>query len=494
MAAARLVEEIGRRDPEGRRTALTVLGAEHVPAYNRVLLPALCAGTLREDDLALGPAGGPPPGADVRLGTEAVLIDRGRRVVTTHDGDQVAYDQAVLATGATAVRPGVTGLDGPGVTVLRTLGDARRLGVLARAARRRGLPIAVLGGGVLGLETARALAAGGLIVTVVHPAAHLMNRQLDTGAGRILADALRRTGVRLRLGSAVVRWDGAGPPHERRLHLADGTVHPCAGLVLATGSRPRTRLARECGLAADEYGVRVDDTLTTSDPAIRALGDCAHHPGAPGGLVQPAWDQAAVLAGLLTATDPGTRYRGTAAVTRLKATGIDLTCLGEARREPGDADDTAHEVIRLEDPARERYAKLVLRGDTVTGAIMLGVPDAAAGLVQLYTRGAPAPADRLALLLGRALPPEAAGGGPAALPDYAVVCRCNTVTKSALRGAWHAGAKSPAELIRATRATTGCGGCRADVEKTAAWLAETDPAPGVAVPDLDHEREGAVQP
>jgi assimilatory nitrate reductase electron transfer subunit len=108
---------------------------------------------------------------------------------------------------------------------------------------------------------------------------------------------------------------------------------------------------------------------------------------------------------------------------------------------------------------------------------MIGLPDAAAGITQLYDRGAPAPADRLALLLGRALPPESGGTGPGALPDHAIVCRCNMVTKAALRDAWYRGATCPKDLSAATRAATGCGTCGDELEKFAAWLSETSPSP-----------------
>ncbi|MGP3975136.1 FAD-dependent oxidoreductase [Streptomyces sp. 8N114] len=494
MVGARLQEETLRRDPRSRRVRMTVLGAEPVGGYNRVLLPGLLSGSLTEADLAPEAPGESP----LATGTTVTGIDRAARTVSTADGRQLPYDRLVLATGAATAVPPLPGLrddtdEGSGVlsrgvTALRTLADARRLRRLADRARAVGARIAVLGGGVLGLEAARALVARGVAVTVVHPAPHVMDRQLDAPAGRVLGRALRRTGIEQRLGVMAVRWEpGKG------LHLDDGSVLNAAGLLLCTGARPETGLAEQCGLDVGPAGIAVDDTLTTSDPDIYALGDCAD---AEPGLIQPGWEQAAVLADRLTGEDPYARYLGSPRVTRLKAAGIELACLGDpfvaddgfAGHAPagggpardgftgGDfADDGGPEVLRLEDPTRERYAKLVLHGDRVTGAILLGVPDAAAGLVQLYDKGAPAPSDRLALMLGRALPPETAGETGEALPDHAMVCRCNSVTKGALRSAWYDGARSARELADTTRATTGCGGCRGAVEKLAAWLAETDP-------------------
>jgi assimilatory nitrate reductase electron transfer subunit len=495
MVGARFAEEVRRDDPDGRRVRLTILAAEPRPAYNRVLLPNLLSGVMVEEDFIPNGRSLLPARTSLRTGVAAVRLDPDSHTVATSAGDDIRYDALVLATGA---RPQVPHLPGvlaeaassgttgstlrsdeklaPDITVLRSIADARRLCALAQSARRRHSRIAVLGGGVLGLEAARALAARGTAVTVVHRGAHLMDRQLDAPGGRVLAAALRRTGVEVLLGAQATRWEPG-----RGLRLADGALVRCGGLLVSTGTAPESALARDAGLKLTDAGaVAVDDTLATSDPDVYAIGDCAGHPGAAGGLVQPGWEQAAVLASRLTGASPAALYAGSTEVTRLKAAGIDLTCLGSPFPEPG---DSAYEVLRFEDPARERYAKLVLDGGRVAGAIVIGLPDAAAGLVRLYDRGAPAPADRLALLLGRALPPDGSGGpggsgasaGPAALPEHAVVCRCNTVTKAQLRSAWYGGATSRAALSTATRAATGCGGCGDDLDALASWLTRIDP-------------------
>ena len=463
MVGHRFCEEIRRRDPDGSRVALTVLAAESRPAYNRILLPNVLAGVMHSGELSLGETAG----VTVRVGTAAVALDLDGGTVLTSSGEVVAYDDLVLATGAVPRIPRIPGID-RSVLALRTVGDARRLSAIAADARRKHGRVVVLGGGVLGLEAARALAARGTAVTVVHPAAHPMERQVDPGGGRILAAAMRRTGVDVELGAAASWWEP-----RKGLWLADGRLVQATGMLLSTGAAPDAGLARDAGLRLTESGaVAVDDTLTTSDPRVHAIGDCVGHPGAAGGLVQPGWEQAAALASRLTGSDPRARYRGSTVVTRLKAAGIELTCLGE-----GLSEDPDYEILRFEDPARERYAKLVISEDRIVGAIMIGLPDAAAGVTQLYDRGFPAPADRLALLLGRALPPEAGASGPGALPDHAIVCRCNMVTKTALRDAWYRGATSAKELSAATRAATGCGTCGGDVAAFAAWLAETDPSP-----------------
>lgn len=468
MVGARFAEEVRRHDPEGHRVRLTVLSAEPRPAYNRVLLPNLLSGVMVEEDLIPNERLRLPRHTNLRTGVAATSVDLPSRRVRASSGDLIRYDALVVATGARASVPPLPGI-GRDSTVLRSIADARRLSVMAQAARRGGGRIAVLGGGVLGLEAARALAARGTAVVVVHRGGHLMDRQLDPPGGLVIAAAMRRAGVEVLTGARATRWESG-----RGLWLEDGTLIRCAGLLLSTGTAPQTSLAAGAGLKLTESGaIAVDDALATSDPNVYAIGDCAGHPGAAGGLVQPGWEQAAVLASRLTGAIPAARYLGSTAVTRLKAAGIDLTCLGSPFAEPGDPE---FEVLRLEDPARERYAKLVLDRDRIAGAIMIGLPDAAAGLVGLYDRGVPAPADRLALLLGRAVPPEGSGAhGPGALPEHAVVCRCNTVTKAALRNAWHRGATSRAALTTATRAATGCGGCRDDLDAFAAWLTQTDP-------------------
>src|SRR6185437_11837361 len=326
--------------------------------------------------------------------------DRARQGTQARDGsgtaaaaiERIGYDVLVLATGARPAIPPLPGLlDEPTsarlphsatVAALHSLADARHIAAFAQAARRTGGRVAVLGGGVLGLEAARALAARGTAVTVVHRGGHLMDRQLDASAGRVLADAMRRTGVEVSLGVGAAGWEPG-----RGLRLAGGELVKASSLVLCTGTVPFTELARDSGLRLTEAGaVAVDDTLATSAPGIYAIGDCAGHPGAAGGLVQPGWEQAAVLASRLTGAAPKARYRGSGAVTRLKAAGIELTAVGASLAEPGS--DTDVEVLRFEDPVRERYAKLVLSEDRVVGAVLIGLPDAAAGIVQLYDRDA----------------------------------------------------------------------------------------------------------
>jgi assimilatory nitrate reductase electron transfer subunit len=213
-----------------------------------------------------------------------------------------------------------------------------------------------------------------------------------------------------------------------------------------------------------DRGIVVDDRLRTSDPRVYAIGDCAQHDGIVAGLVAPAWDQARVVADLVTGTRPLARYTPPPVVTRLKANGIDLAAMGDATRNDG-------EVVTFADPARGTYAKLVVRQDRLAGAIMLGDNPTVGTVIQLFDRGGRV-ADPRGLLLGRpsAEPSAMSEASPALIPDAAVICHCNTVTKGALVRCWQTGARSTSDLVTATRAGTGCGTCADAVEGIAGWL------------------------
>ncbi|NRQ38593.1 NAD(P)/FAD-dependent oxidoreductase [Nonomuraea sp. NN258] len=457
LAGARLAERIRERDPGGERVSLTVVGAEPGPAYNRVLLSGVLAGTLTAADTRLHDRDwAARHHVTLRLGAPAVRLDLAARTIVLAGGATVGYDTLVLATGARPWLPPVEGLTGDrgepaaGVATLRDLDDCLRIERQAGP----GVPLAVLGGGVLGVETALGLAGRGARVTLVHPAGHLMERQLDPMAGATLAGLCRAAGVRTLTGQSAVRYyPGEG------VKLDDGSFVPAALTVVTAGTRPGVELAARAGLTTDA-GIVVDDRLRTTDPRVHAIGDCAQPGRPPAGLARPAWRQAEVLADLLTGADPAARYRPEPAVTRLRAGPVDLTAFGEIRLNPHDT-RAGVEVLAFADPARGVYAKLTLSGgDRVIGGVSLGLPDAAARLVELYDGDRPAPADRTALLLGRALPPPVA----AEPPETALVCRCNAVTRADLKRAAREDG-DPAERAAATRAGTGCGDCLPEVRR-----------------------------
>jgi assimilatory nitrate reductase electron transfer subunit len=378
MAGSRLVEGIRRRDPCGERVHVTVVGDEKHPPYNRTLLSTVVTG-LPSDAISL-------PGNDVVPRFGAVALDRSRRTVILKDRSTVDFDVAVLATGARAWLPPVDGLTEPGVTLYRTLDDCVRIRDMARSQA----PVAVLGGGLLGIEVACALAECGNQVTVVHPAGHLMERQLDAGAADVLTKVLARLGIEVVVGCPATRHEPG-----RGLELITGDHVRADHVVVTAGVRPETALARHAGLAVDR-GVLVDDTLRSTYPRVHAIGDCAQHPGAVSGHARPAWDQADVLADLLTETDSAARYHGTPTVARLNARAVDLVVLGTAAR----AAFATPDVLCLTEFSPHHYTKLVVRDDRIEGAIVLGAPEMAATVTRFYEQGLPVTADLRALLLG----------------------------------------------------------------------------------------------
>ncbi|MFF0723195.1 FAD-dependent oxidoreductase [Streptomyces sp. NPDC004134] len=430
----RVAERLRHHGHEG---PVTLLDAEPGPAYHRVLLPALLDGSLTAADLRLPDL----PDVTVRHGVSAAGIDRRLRQVRTTEHDRLPYDTLVLATGARPHLPPVPGLRHAsgwpidGVTGLRSRTDCARV---------RGDEIVVLGGGPLGVETAAALRRAGRRVTLVHPGPYPLDDRLDAEAGGLLTRHLTGLGVGLELGRVAA---GVQPG---KLSLDDEWLLAWDTLLCCTGVRPRTGLAEAAGLAV-RTGVLVDAAGRTSDPAIRAVGDCTE----PAGSLYDGWEQAEAVARSLTgASVPGGRT-ARRPVFRLRVPGLTLGVLGDGRGGAGD------EIVTYRDPARGRYARLALdTAGRLRAAVLTGLPQALATLTQLYTTDAPLPESRLALLLGRPAPRT---GPLPELPPEAVVCRCNNVTKGALAESWEAGARTAEALAEATRATTGCGSCEDDI-------------------------------
>ncbi len=465
MAGARFVQELRARDPEHE---ITVLSAESEVAYNRILLSSVLAGALTAAEVELVPSAWyAAEDVDLHAGVEVTRINRANRWAHTDDGETFEYDHLVLATGSRAWIPPVDGLLldsgrlADGVAVFRTLADCRKIIRRLEPARQPVRRAVVLGGGLLGLEAARGLAGRGVEVTVVHPVGRLMERQLDEAAGRVLARTIAALGMRVLLNRQAVTWHANGAPAERTLELDDGTCLPADLVIVACGVRANTDLAVSAGLEV-EHAIVVDDRLTSvTDSRIHAIGECSQYDDQVYGLVAPAWEQAAVLADILTGGDA--RYGGSRVVTRLKAAGVDLATLGDADLNGAAATDDTSEVISFADPARGTYQKIVIQDDRVTGAIMLGETDTVGTVIQLYDRDAVVPRDRRALIFPGVLDAGVVSN-VTDLPDDAVVCRCNSVSCGEVRAACADGARTAGEVAVATRATTGCGGCARDVD------------------------------
>ncbi|SDB80835.1 assimilatory nitrate reductase (NADH) beta subunit [Raineyella antarctica] len=496
--AWRLVDDL-LPEVEAGRLRITVLGDEPSPAYNRVLVGEVATGKHAPADLDLVDVDDwTARGVLLRLGTRAGWIDRAARLVHL-EGDQapVPYDLLVLAVGARANVPRLAGLNPdpeaighlpPGISVLRTLDEATRVHQVVADGGR----VVVLGGGVLGLEVAAAARDAGCAVTVVHNQPWLLTRSTDSAGGALLGGRCAGRGLVVEAGvrARAVRL-GEGRRF-RALVLEDGREVLGDVLVLSVGVSPRTRLARGAGLVVN-HGIVVNHELEADTEArVFAIGDCAEvwceEPGCgscrtrgrrpPSGLVGPGWDQARWLAARLRADlgeDPGPLEplaESRQDVVRLKAEGIEFVAGGDLAAEPWDGADDGRDSVVWADSARRAYLKVVVEDERVVGFCSIGLPRSGAELAALYGSGEPAPAD----LAGYLFPgtPECGPGGAAgaASAPEATLCRCAGVSVGAVREAIDAGADDVDRVRRATRAGSGCGGCRSGVEALLAAIAQ----------------------
>ena len=440
MVGHRLIEELvdaGALADELDGWSITVVGEEPQPAYDRVALSSAFSGA-GEDQLTLVADGFfETPGLRLLVNEIVTGVDRVRRIATTSTGQQLPYDHLVLATGSRPFVPPLPGRDLPGVFTYRTLADVEAITSWC-SGRRTGI---VLGGGLLGLEAANALRLLGLEVHVVEMAPRLMPVQLDDGGAAALRSRIEALGVHVHVGvtskEIVAGPDGA----VSALHLAGGEVLPADVVVISAGIRPRDDLARACGIEVHERGgILVDETCTTSDRRISAIGECAVAGGRVWGLVAPGYQMAATVADRLsggTAT-----FEGGDLSTKLKLLGIDVASVGESHG-PG---------ATLDDPGSATYKKVRIDGEgRLVGAVLVGDASSFGELVQLHRSGAVVE-DPMALLAGAAAP---AATGPSAL-----VCTCNGVTSGDLVTAIEAdNICDLATLKSCTKAGTGCGGC-----------------------------------
>ena len=485
MAGARLVEDVLARDESAYD--ITMFGDEPYGNYNRILLSGVLAGTHDAKDIFINPlAWYDQHRVRLHAGVRVARIDRDRRQVVGSNGCVEPYDQLVIATGSTPFVPPLEGLVTDtgqyrnGVFVFRTLDDCSAIRDYATGARRA----VVIGGGLLGLEAARGLLQLDVEVHVVHLMRHLMEIQLDDHSGAMLREAMDRLGVITHLArrtSAVL-----GDSRVTGLMFDDGTRLECDMVVISAGIRPNVALARDAGLAVDRGIVVGDDLRSVSDTAIFAIGECAQHRGQVYGLVAPLWEQAQVLADRLTGRNTHAAYTGSRVSTKLKVMGIDLATMGDKEAQPGD------EVVQYSEPSRGVYKKMLVRDGQLAGAILLGDPDSAPAIQQAFDRSLSLPENRAELLF----PMMRSEAAPSAadLPDDAQICNCNGVTKGRLRMAIAEGCRSLRTLCDATRAGTGCGSCKPQVEQVLGELAgdgvAEDPAahyyvPGVPLPKPD---------
>jgi nitrite reductase (NADH) large subunit len=356
MASLRFLERLTEGAPG--RYDVTVIGAEPVAAYNRVLLSSLLGGEVDEAGCAF-------KGLDwyerhgIRLITGAPVtgIDRENGLVVVGETHILPFDKLVLAVGSLPIRLPKPGMDLPGVLTFRDLADVAAI----RRAAVTDAKAVVIGGGLLGLEAAVGLARLGVDTTLLHVMDRLMERQLDHAAAGLVKRAIEARGIRVMLLADTAGVEGEG--RVQRLRLSDGTVLPADLVVMSVGVRPNVALAQDAGLEVGR-GIKVDDRMTSSDPRIFALGECAEHRGLVYGLVEPAYEQAETLSRHLIGETAA--YGGTALSTSLKVSGLPVFSAGEIEAPEG------AEAVVMSDPGVGIYRKLVIGGDRLLGAVFVG--------------------------------------------------------------------------------------------------------------------------
>ncbi|MBC7982658.1 MAG: nitrite reductase large subunit, partial [Candidatus Obscuribacterales bacterium] len=450
MVGQRLLEAVMAADPE--RYDIAVLCEEPRPAYDRVQLSGFFSGKTA-DDLSLVPEGFfDHPNIKLYLNDRAVSIDRASKRVRTSIGQELTYDKLILATGSYPFVPPVPGKDRENCFVYRTIEDLEAI-TAAGAASKVGV---VIGGGLLGLEAAKALRDLGLVTHVVEFAPRLMAVQIDDGGGRVLRAKIEALGVKSHIGKNTVEIvDGQNAKH--KMKFADGTDLETDVIVFSAGIRPRDELAKQAGLTLGERGgIVIDNDCRTSDPDIFAIGECALWGGKLFGLVAPGYQMAQVVADrLLDKTD--SQFAGADMSTKLKLLGVDVASLGDAH-----AASPGARCYTFVDERKQVYKKLVVNQDysKLLGGVLIGDAEDYGTWLQMMLNGLALPANPEELIVpvleGGKKP---AGLGVAALPPTAQICSCNNVSKGAICTAIDAGCTTIGALKTGTKAATSCGGC-----------------------------------
>ena len=450
MVGHRLVERLSALGDSGD-FAVTVLGEEPRPAYDRVNLSKFFEGVdAGKLDLA-SPDRYEAAGIRLVLGDPVVAVERRAKQVRTRSGLELDYDKLVLATGSSPFVPPIEGRNAPGCFVYRTIDDLEAIGAAAASASVG----VVIGGGLLGLEAANALRNLGLETHVVEISPRLMSVQVDEVGGAILRRRIEALGVAVHVGvstKCILTGEGG---RVAGVQLADGGELRASMVVFSAGIRPRDEIARACGLAiGPRGGIEIDGRCRTSDPDILAIGECASWDGRTYGLVGPGYKMAEVAVAELTRADLG-QLGNFDMSTKLKLLGVDVASFGDAfGLEAG-----AH-TLSLVDNVAGVYRQLVVSADKqrLLGGILVGDASAYGQLLAMVQSKSALPVK----IEGLIVPPgeeQSAGFGVDALPATAMICSCNNVAKGTICQAIADGARAVGALKTCTKAGTSCGSC-----------------------------------
>ncbi|MBV0881820.1 nitrite reductase large subunit NirB [Noviherbaspirillum sp. L7-7A] len=429
---------------------VTVLCEEPRAAYDRVHLSEFFAGKSADELSLVSPGFFDRDNLLLNLNTRATAIDRAARTVTVASGEVLDYDKLIIATGSYPFVPPVPGKERSDCFVYRTIEDLEAMLECGSRAKSG----VVIGGGLLGLECAKALRDMQLQTHVVEFAPRLMAVQVDDLGGRVLRKRIEELGVAVHTQKNTLEIiDGESATH--RMVFADGSHLETDMIVFSAGIRPRDELARQCGLeVGPRGGIVINNRCRTSDPDIYAIGECALWNGQVFGLVAPGYEMARIAARQLAGE--AAEFAGADMSTKLKLMGVDVASIGDAMgNTPGSR------AYQFTDERKQVYKKIVVSecGKHLLGAVLVGDAAEYGTLLQMALNRIELPEDPEFLILpqgdGKARP----GLGVDALPDSAQICSCNNVSKGDLCAAVAAGATSIGELKSCTRAGTACGGC-----------------------------------
>ncbi|MGW8394780.1 nitrite reductase large subunit NirB [Pseudoduganella sp. HUAS MS19] len=430
---------------------VTILCEEPRPAYDRVHLSEFFSGKSADELSLVEPGFFDREDMVLKLNGRAVAIDRALRTVSTNGGEVLAYDKLVIATGSFPFVPQIDGKDRKDCFVYRTIEDLEAM----QECGARSKTGVVIGGGLLGLECAKALKDMGLETHVVEFAPRLMAVQVDDGGGRVLRRKIEDLGVTVHTGkntTAIV----AGESGTHRMLFSDGTSLDTDMIVFSAGIRPRDYLARECGLeVGPRGGIAINNHCQTSDPDVYAIGECALWNGQVFGLVAPGYDMARVAARHIGG-DTTAEFTGADMSTKLKLMGVDVASIGDPHARAEGA-----RSYQFTDERKQVYKKIVVSdcGKYLLGGVMVGDAGEYGTLLQMMLNKIELPEAPEFLILPQSDGAAKPGLGVDALPAGAQICSCNDVSKGAICDAVAGGATSIGAIKKCCGAGTSCGGC-----------------------------------
>jgi nitrite reductase (NADH) large subunit len=474
MAGVRTLEELLKVAPD--LYDITVFGAEPHPNYNRILLSPVLAGEQTLDEIVLNSWEWYKENhINLHAGWKVTEVDRVKRVVHAQSatGGKVSaeYDRLLLCTGSNAFILPVPGKDLEGVIAYRDIADTNAM-IEASTQYKNAV---VIGGGLLGLEAANGLMLRGMNVSVVHVMSTLMERQLDTVAGKMLQKSLEDRGLKFLMGAQTQELIGSEQGGKggrvKAIKFKDGSEVAADLVVMAVGIRPNTELAEKMRLHCNK-GIVVNDTLQTiTDARIYSVGECAAHRGIAYGLVAPLFEQAKVAANHLAEYGIG-QYKGSLTSTKLKVTGIDLFSAGDF------AGGEGTEELVMSDPYGGVYKKLVIKNDKLVGACLYGDTVDGSWYFKLLRDGRSISDIRDKLMFGESNIGDVGHEGhnkAASMPDSAEVCGCNGVTKGTIcKAIKDKGLFTLDEVRKHTKASASCGSCTGLVEQLLMFTAGGD--------------------